>query len=72
MIFRLLILLALIWLGFRIYYSLKNRPSKTNIRVEKGSDMVVCEKCGVYLPTANAISENGHYFCSRKHVSQKR
>jgi uncharacterized protein len=33
-----------------------------------GEDMVRCGICGVHLPTSEAVTSRGDYFCSKEHL----
>ncbi|HVY04998.1 MAG TPA: PP0621 family protein [Burkholderiales bacterium] len=33
-----------------------------------GEDMVRCSVCGVHLPTSEAVTSQGDFFCSREHL----
>lgn len=67
MIVKLIILLFIIWLGFRIYHSMQN-IKKEKITTTKIQDMVSCETCGIHLPADEAIKNGGKFFCSREHL----
>ena len=40
----------------------KNGESKA------GEDMVRCRICGVHLPTSEAVTSRGDFFCSKEHL----
>jgi uncharacterized protein len=33
-----------------------------------GEDMVRCGVCGVHLPTSEAVTSRGDFFCSKEHL----
>jgi len=33
-----------------------------------GEDMVRCSICGVHLPTSEAVTSRGDFFCSKEHL----
>ena len=33
-----------------------------------GKDMVRCGVCGVHLPTSEAVTSRGDFFCSKEHL----
>ena len=33
-----------------------------------GEDMVRCRVCGVHLPTSEAVTSRGDYFCCKEHL----
>lgn len=42
--------------------STRGAPSK------HGEDMVRCNVCGVHLPTSEAVTSHGDFFCSKEHL----
>ena len=70
MIIRLIILLIIIWLGFRIYKTLQVKKQNKLTPVET-KDMVSCDTCGIHLPVDEAIKRGEKYFCSRDHLPKK-
>ncbi len=42
--------------------STRGTPSK------HGEDMVRCSVCGVHLPTSEAVTSRGDFFCSKEHL----
>jgi uncharacterized protein len=37
-------------------------------RSKLGEDMVRCGICGVHLPTSEAVTSRGDYYCSKEHL----
>ena len=35
---------------------------------QHGEDMVRCGVCGVHLPTSEAVTSRGDFFCSKEHL----
>ena len=68
MVVRLIILLLLAWLGFRIYRMWQQKQQRPRSRKRIGKDMVSCQQCGVHIPVDEAIQLNDHYYCSEKHL----
>jgi uncharacterized protein len=33
-----------------------------------GEDMVRCSICGIHLPTSEAVTSQGDYYCSKEHL----
>lgn len=33
-------------------------------------DMVACERCGIHLPRAEALHQDGHFYCCAEHLPQ--
>ena len=72
------VLIALAWLGWTLF-RVSQRKAQARERVaarpqpdlEAGSaqpeSMTRCAKCGVYLPAGEALSEQGHDYCSAAH-----
>ncbi len=69
-LFRLLVVLALIWLAYSIYKRIQSsRGSSVEDHKEALSQkMVTCEVCDIHIPLNEAIEENNHYFCSTEHL----
>jgi len=69
---RLLVIVAIIWLSYRMYLNWKAKQTK-NIKQRKNQttikNMVQCEKCGVHIPEYEAISSSGKFFCSKEHLN---
>ncbi|MEM7020796.1 MAG: PP0621 family protein [Pseudomonadota bacterium] len=64
---RLLILLAILWVGWLIYKRFRhfiavhrNKP-KPVTRIEK------CEHCGLHVPEREAVIAQGKVYCSEAH-----
>lgn len=66
---RLLILLALIAVGYLLYRGFarlpKNGPQATGETSPEA--MVRCAHCGVHLPQKEALRDAHGYFCSEEH-----
>jgi uncharacterized protein len=43
-------------------------PSKQPTPSKHGEDMVRCHVCGVHLPTSEAVTSRGDFFCSKEHL----
>ena len=61
---RLLMLLLVAWIVWRIYTILRARATRPPPTVE---DMVRCAHCAVHLPRSQAIREGEDWFCSEAH-----
>ena len=70
MITKLVILVLLIWLGFRIYNWMQKKSSIDSSKTIF-QDMVSCDKCGIHIPANEAIKSGEKYFCSRDHLLNK-
>jgi len=74
-LFRLLIILAIAFLAYRLFRSWQRsiaRSSKTpKSKASKQVENVVrCHHCDLHIPEAEAIQQNGRYYCSQKHLQQ--
>ena len=70
MIVKLIVLLLLIWIGFRIYSLIQKKSSGSSTKTIV-QDMVSCEKCGIHLPVDEALKIGDKYFCSKDHLPKK-
>jgi len=69
---RLIILVAIIWLGWFLYqrYQQKivNQLQKGMKKKEiKSAVIVKCVACGLHVPKGEAIEDNGKFYCSTDH-----
>jgi len=65
---RLLILLVLVYLVFRIINILFSSSKTTRLTpkpepLDRGEELVLCLQCQSYFPKAQAVSSHGNYFC---------
>lgn len=59
------IIVAAIWL-WRRYFS---KPAKrSSAPRDEPPRMVRCEQCGVHVPEAQALQQEGHWYCSQDHL----
>jgi uncharacterized protein len=70
MIVKLVVLLVLIWLGFRLYNLIQKKPSNSSAKTIV-QDMVCCEKCGIHIPVDEALKNGDKYFCSKDHLPKR-
>ena len=65
---RLIVIGLIIWLVYRMFYRLLNKP-KAQQKVKKQSprDMVKCAHCGIHIPSEEALERDGHFYCSPEH-----
>jgi uncharacterized protein len=63
---RLLMLLLVAWIGWRIYRVLTRR-ALDDPPAPPVQDMVQCAHCSVHLPRTEAVGENGEWFCCEAH-----
>lgn len=68
-LFRVLIIVGIVWIAYRIYQNWKSK----NARIAKQQNnsgiknMVQCVKCGVHIPEQEAIKSLGKFFCCEEH-----
>ncbi|PKM22041.1 MAG: hypothetical protein CVV10_06335 [Gammaproteobacteria bacterium HGW-Gammaproteobacteria-14] len=67
-LFRVLVLVALIWLVWRLIRPLllKGRSSTANPN-DNPQKMVACRWCGVHAPETEMNQRQGYYFCDNEH-----
>ena len=70
MIVKLIILILVVWFGFRIYQAIQSKKLE-NPAPKKALDMVSCDKCGIHIPANEAIKSGEKYFCSQNHLPKK-
>lgn len=70
---KLLIVGVIVWIAFRLYKHLINRPSVTHKRTGSSSSkkMVQCKTCGLHVPIDEALSKNDNYYCCSAHRDQE-
>ena len=64
---RLLMLLLVGWIGWRIFRLLTRSPPERDSIAE---DMVPCTLCAVHLPRHSAVRSGDHWFCSEAHRAE--
>ena len=63
---KLLIIVLLFWLIYRVYISFKSRTKKeTYIKTNK--KIIPCDFCNTHVPITSAIKVDNKYFCSLDH-----
>ncbi len=67
MLFRLLLLGTLVWLGMRLWRWWNGPAPRPPARRVREGRMVRCHRCGVYLPEGDALQADGHFYCCREH-----
>ena len=63
-LFLLIAVIALLWIVKGMIRRSSKAPSKNN----QIKDMVQCQLCQSYSPKDDAVFNNGHVFCSQKHL----
>ncbi len=69
-IFKLLIFIAVVWIGFRIFRALT--PPRAGSAPSEDQQMVQCAHCGTHVPAADAIHHKDETFCSIEHRDEHR
>jgi uncharacterized protein len=66
---RLIVIGLIIWLLYRMFYRLLNKPKPQNkVKQQAPSrDMVRCAHCGIHIPRDEAIEHRGETYCSPEH-----
>lgn len=71
MIVRILLLLALVYLIWRLVRLARSRLSAVNRATAKRSGLRVssvrCAQCGLFLPESDALLYKGRHYCSTEH-----
>jgi uncharacterized protein len=66
---RLIVIAIAIWLAIYMLRRLFKQPSPPSSG-DIAKDMVRCAQCGLHLPKAEAISDQGQYYCCQEHRQQ--
>lgn len=71
---RLLLIFLTLWALYIIVRGYLARSGKSAIKQHNkvAAKMVQCKVCGTYLPEAEALLQQGDYFCSREHLTQQK
>lgn len=63
----IILVIAILWIARVLLQRIQPR---TEPRRSQTKDMVQCEQCRTYIPGDDAITKDGHYFCSRQHLEE--
>lgn len=63
---RILILIAAVWIIYRLFFHKKKTVGPDNKGVKRLS-AVRCSYCGIYVDKNDAINDEDLFFCSRDH-----
>ena len=66
-LFRLILLIAVLWLGYRIYRLLHDARAGRRLAREPGEEMVGCRLCELHVPRSGALRHEAHWFCCEDH-----
>ena len=61
---KLVILVALVWLGLRLWRGLQQQQNRSRQQQEL---MVRCAHCQVHLPQSSALRANDNWYCCAEH-----
>ena len=67
---RLLVIIAIIWLVYRIYQNWLASKANLNKQHAKQSEIkntVQCSTCGVHLPEQEALQQGEEFYCCEAH-----
>ena len=69
---RYLLILIFLFIAAVIIKHLVNKPRTKNDQPKKvkSETMVKCAHCNLHIPEADAIKQNGEFFCSDKHLAE--
>ena len=56
------------YLFLRNYAKRSGETPSPPSEAKHGEDMVRCRVCGVHLPTSEAVTSRGDFFCSKEHL----
>ena len=70
MIFRLLLLFAIVWfLIWLIRKQMSNQsPKKPRLRTDQSEDMVACDYCGTHVPKSLVVHTDSKNYCCEEHA----
>ena len=57
-----------LYLLLRKHAKKSGEASPPQPEAKHGENMVRCSVCGVHLPTSEAVTSRGDFFCSREHL----
>ena len=69
-LFRILIIVAIVWISYRMYINWKTKKSLSNKQPNNKQDiknMVQCATCGVHLPEQEAVKQSDKFYCCEAH-----
>ena len=69
-LFRLLLIIALVWLAWRLLKKtlLSDRGTQRPGNLDAPHRMVCCAKCGLHVPESDSLADQGNHFCSQAHL----
>ena len=72
MLVRLIFVLLIVAIVVMVMRRLRVRGDAPRKRASIDAKTVRCAHCQVYLPSYDAVSRDGHYYCSPAHADQAR
>ncbi|RME34887.1 MAG: hypothetical protein D6786_03565 [Gammaproteobacteria bacterium] len=63
---RILVIFIVLWLVVRLVRRHLLPPGRGGVP-RKAGKMLRCEHCGTFVPAEEAVSEDGHVYCSQEH-----
>jgi len=74
MILKVLLIGAVIYIVYIMFFKQKNINNSTGKREKKenvqANEMVECTQCGIYVEISEAILSNGKYYCSKECLTE--
>jgi len=72
MILKLLLVIAVIYIVYIMFFKQKNIKKTSQKQKEplNANDMVECQGCGIYVELDEAILSNAKYYCSKECVNK--
>jgi len=64
---KTILILAALALIYIIIRHLMRQSPKSDANKADSQKMVRCEHCGLFLPSREAVNEEGHFFCCEEH-----
>ncbi|MDF1822507.1 MAG: PP0621 family protein [Alcanivoracaceae bacterium] len=69
-LFRLLLIIALVWLAWRLLKKtlLSGQGNERRDNLDAPHRMVRCARCGLHVPESDSVEDQGNHFCSQAHL----
>ena len=66
-IFKLIVIIVVVWLGFSLFKKLR-KPASSLDQQPSSNKMLACNVCKIHIPENEAIIQNGKAYCSKEHL----
>ncbi len=66
-IFKLIVVVLVVWLGFVLFKKLR-KPKSELSQKPSNNKMLACRVCKTHIPENEAIIHNGKVYCSKEHM----